>query len=163
MKNLFKSQKTFLLIAVVAVLLTGGFIYMQWNKGTSTQGVALLAQGFPILPIYPNAKLLSSTSDPQEGQMYVGIKYSATWEVKKRVPEVTKWYIDKLKNAGWRVDSLPADPNAKDVQLATFDDPSYALSMSFIGGGGGTTKITAEFSTNYKDFCDSSYGKPCTN
>jgi hypothetical protein len=160
--SFISKQKLFVAIAIVAVVLTAGFVYSQFipQGGSNIK----LAQGFPVIPIYPGATLSKSASDPHEGVMYIGVKYSATWTSKAQVPDISKWYLEKLKASGWTVDTLPANSEASDVQLITLYNKTYNLNMSFTRDQNtGLTTITSEFSTNYKDFCNNMYGKPCSD
>ncbi len=165
MKNLIKfikKERLFLIIAVVLLTITGIVVYKQLNvMPTAAPGVAL-PEGFPVMPIYPRAKLVDSRSDPLEGALYIGVRYGATWEVKKPLPVVVKWYKEKLQALGWTLDIESSNSDATDVQLSTFYNKDYSLNMSFTREAGSKlTKIIAEFTTLQRDYCDDMHGEVC--
>jgi hypothetical protein len=161
MMNFIKKEKVFIVVALLAVLLTAGVVYQFFTKPTAKQGVTL-AEGFPVMPLYPRAYLVDSKADPLEGALYIGVRYGATWEVKADVPKVAKWYTEKLQEAGWTLDTVSANPEAADVQLVTFYNDEHSLNMSFTREAGSKiTKVTAEFTTLQRDYCDDRHGEIC--
>lgn len=147
-KSFINSQKLFIVIAAIAVLLISGFAYFEFFKSPTLK--VQLPQGFPSIPIYPKSTLIMATSDPHEGETYYGVRYGASWTTKDEVSKVAAWYTDKLKSVGWNMDSVPANPLANDTQLVTLSDKDYSLNMSFTKNENTKeTTITAEFSRNY--------------
>jgi len=144
-------HKLFIIAAVLAVILISGFCYIKYMNRPATINVQLV-QGFPAIPIYPKSTLIKSVIDPHEGETYNGVKYSATWNVDAKVPDVSQWYLTNFKSAGWTLDVPPANPMAPDIQLITFVNDTYTLNMSFSKNQNSElTSITSEFSLKFSD------------
>jgi hypothetical protein len=160
--NLIKKEKVFIIISTILLFFAGLYVYNQLDPiKKSVPGVSL-PSGFPVIPLYKDATLVDSTSDPTEGALYIGVRYGATWETKDEIPVVSRWYKEKLQELGWTLDTESKDPEAKDVQLASFYNDEYTLNLSLIRNeGSGVTKIVAEFNTHLRDYCDDSDGKVC--
>lgn len=141
-------KKRFFLIAVLiflAFLLLGVFLLkpkLPFKTYRQAEKQPQLVTNFPQLPIYPQAVLLSSSIEG-EGEK---IKYSGSWETKDTVPEVGAWYSETLKNSGWLLDLLPADPQENKIQLWVAQKGETKLHLSLERqDDASSTLITAEF------------------
>jgi hypothetical protein len=143
-------QKLLVSALILLVIVFGGVLYLKFV--TQPTSKIKLAQDFPNIPQYPGAVLIKSNTDPHEGETYNGVKYSATWQVKVKLSDVSKWYMTKLPSSGWTVDVPPGNINAEDIQLITFINDTYTLNMSFSkNSDSGLTSITSEFSLKFSD------------
>jgi hypothetical protein len=153
-----RRQKLFILITVISLAFCGWFLYPQFKPEVPTVN---LPGGFPVMPIYPKAKLVDSKADPDEGSMYIGVRYGATWKVDDQIPEVAKWYAAELQKLGWTLDTHSANPDALDIQSASLYKDDQTLNMSYTSSDSKTTIITVEFNSHIRDVCDDSNGKIC--
>lgn len=64
-----------------------------------------LAPGFPEFPEYPGAKVVSSYTKEENGN----IGHEAKLQVKGTVPMVMDWYVDMFENQGWEIEEYPDD------------------------------------------------------
>jgi hypothetical protein len=142
------------LFLILLLMVSFGVAFLMSYKNQSlVDSAAKLLADFPPLPVYPDAVLKSSTGDPHEGEIYNGVKYSAIWEVRAKVPDISKWYIAHLQANGWTTDISPkANLEASDIQVITFNNEVYTLNLSIVSNQDvDMTSITAEISTRLSD------------
>lgn len=146
----FRINKTAVLAFFLTVLLIilGFVAWRIRNPGTSTVQTPKLAAGFPEIPVYPGANLISSASEPKAG----GTFYQSTWEVNAGVPDISVWYLRSLPDSGWMIDVKPADINVDDIQNIISVKEDKTLNLGIIKeADGNSVKITAEFFPPVKD------------
>ncbi len=73
-----------------------------------------LVDGFPQLPIVPDAELVQSY-DKTEGER---IGYEAVYHSQRSVPEVVQFYEEKLGSRGWTVVDLPSNRAAVEQSIS---------------------------------------------
>lgn len=135
--------KKFSLLFVVALLF--GLSVFVIKLGTRER--VILVSGFPNISIYPKAKLVASSENPNEH-----ILFSATWETSSAIPEVSQWYGEELKKTGWTIDVPSGNPNANNIQYLVLYNNAYTLNLSFIRNEPtGKTKIITEFMEKVSD------------
>ncbi len=146
----FKVKKTAVLALFLTLLLliSGFMIWRIRNPGISTVQTPKLAVGFPEIPVYPKANLISSVSKPDTD----GTFYQSIWEVSASVPDISGWYLKSLPDSGWVIDVKPADINVPDIQNIISFKEDKTLNLGIIKeADGNNVKITAEFFPPVKD------------
>lgn len=144
-------NKVLIVFLILGLAITFGLTYLKYNN-LSTANAQLLKE-FPKIPVYPNARLITTATDPYEGEKYNGVKYSATWSVPERVSDVSKWYVTNLDSEGWTLNTRSVNQDANDVQLITLNNESYTLNLSIVrDDSSNLTHITSEISTKLSDF-----------
>jgi hypothetical protein len=143
-------NKVLLAFLILGLIITFGLTFLKFNGALNAS--AQLLKEFPKIPVFPNARLTGTATDPHEAEKYNGIKYSATWSVKDKVPNVSKWYVLKLNSEGWTIDTRSANLDAYDIQLITFHNDTYTLNLSVMRDAArNLTSVVTEISTRYSD------------
>jgi hypothetical protein len=136
----------FILIVILIILVMIGWHIRNLN--TSINQSPKLVVGFPDIPVYPKANLISSVSEPNAD----GIIYQSIWEVSESVPNISSWYIKSLEDSGWIIDVKPADLNANDIQNIISIKGDNTLNLAIIKKAEKKkVEITAEFFPEVKD------------
>jgi hypothetical protein len=102
-------------ISLLIVILISTFLLVKRPQKQPTS-TANIADDYPESPVYPNADF--QDSNKVESYTKTDFSYDGTWKTQDDVATVMAWYIDKLKNDGWNMNVLPANPNATDIQYA---------------------------------------------
>lgn len=102
---------------------------------------AELVSGFPQVPIYPSATLISSFVE--EVEVIKTPVYDAVWSSDKSVPEIAGWYRQSLTNDGWTI-HVPAGDQNQDVQFMAFKKDPNVFHLSLVKNDAGGTIITID-------------------
>lgn len=78
-----------------------------------------LPDGFPLLPVFPQASIVSSVKSLEGSRMV----YSAKFEAEAGVVEVAQWYLDQMQNEGWEVVSRP-------LQISPIGEQEFVFSKN---------------------------------
>ena len=81
-----------------------------------------LIDGFPEIPVYPDAELVGSSKPNGNFEETQG--YRAKWYVSGTVMEVMDWYIEELSMKGWTIVS-PNDSTAVGEQVTDISNNEF--------------------------------------
>lgn len=84
--------------------------------------------GFPDIPVYPQAVLVDSVKDEQSQG---GPFYTVHWTADAQVAEVMSWYANKLTESGWSVFVALGDPQSA-IQFSEFRKGDLYLQLSVV-------------------------------
>ncbi len=99
--------------------------------------------GFPDIPAYPGATLISSSEIIDGTVKGVGKRYVATWESRQSAPVLSLWFRDNLPKYGWTLTIPPGDENMT-IQQIDFGKDNTTLTVSLVGIGN-KTEITVNY------------------
>jgi len=121
-----------LALLVVEIVFFGLFWLNQkfgWLKPPSNLKIATtLVQGFPSVPQVPQTQLVSSTKET----VTKNDRYNGVWQSSDSVPNVVAWYINDLPKNEWKVDIIPSNLKATDIQYLTAYKGTLYLQLSII-------------------------------
>ncbi len=102
-----------------------------------------IVAGFPDIPAYPDAVLISSTEITDPTVKDVGKRYVTTWESRQSVPALSLWFREKITQKGWML-TIPPGDETMDIQQIDFEKANTTLTLSLVRQGN-KTEITINY------------------
>lgn len=113
------------------------------TQSTEIQSNSTLIEGFPAFPIFPGAKLETSSKRTQSLNTARDIR--AVWKVEQaNVVTIMNWYLDELERTGWAIE-YPDDRASKGEQIAWMTKNNYRGYLAVEDEKGEYTEIVVDF------------------
>lgn len=145
-----RTRRLAIALGIVVVFLVATLIVSKVQNQQKSVSLNIKDEAISV-SLYPNAKVTATTTDPNEGQTYIGTRFSVTQETNDSVPKATQWYLDSLKNQGWIID-VPLGNPTSDIQYVSLHNDKYTLRLSvFKNTETGKTNVVTEYQTKNSD------------
>lgn len=113
------------MVVIIVLIIQSNTAPPKPSSDAASKKIHTLADGYPLLPIYPGAKIDKSQKKSEQGL----IGYLSRMTSNDKVSTVMKWYRQNLTAAGWAEITPPEFPDTDKSLFAQFQKDKMNMNL----------------------------------